>query len=113
MRSVPTATWAPRPRRPNQLNPYRGVGTGTGETLEEGTARGHRLDFAARLTSAGTGMRGVLTAAWPGASSGSCSAGVVWPRLASIVLLGVGPVDVPSVSVTVCSCSPYGRHRLQ
>ncbi|KAK9835343.1 hypothetical protein WJX81_003869 [Elliptochloris bilobata] len=65
---------------------------------EELAASGNQLDFSAQLQAAGSGMRGSLSATW--AASGGC-AKVAWPRLTSVVILGVGPVDVPTVSVTV------------
>ena len=54
--------------------------------------------MSAQLQAAGSGVRGSLSATWD--ASGGCG-GVTWPRLTSVVVLGVGPVDIPSVSVTV------------
>lgn len=65
---------------------------------EELAASGAQLDLSAQLQAAGSGVRGALSATWD--ASGGCGS-VTWPRLTSVVVLGVGPVDIPSVSVTV------------
>ena len=54
--------------------------------------------MSAQLQAAGSGVRGSLSATWDAA--GGCGS-VAWPLLTSVVVLGVGPVDVPSVSVMV------------
>ncbi len=65
---------------------------------EELAASGAQLALSAQLQAAGSGVRGSLSAAWD--APGGCGS-VTWPRLTSVVVLGVGPVDVPSVVVTV------------
>jgi hypothetical protein len=83
-----------------------------GEELAVSDARGHRLDFLARLQAApGGGAHGTLSATWapgPSTAAGGCTANTTWPRLQSVVVLGVGPVDIPSVSVTVPARQPAG-----
>ncbi len=83
-----------------------------GEELAVSDARGHRLDLLARLQAApGGGARGTLLATWapgPSTAAGGCTANTTWPRLQSVVVLGVGPVDISSVSVTVPARQPAG-----
>ena len=44
----------------------------------------------------------------PGADASACSGAVQWPRLDSLLLLGVGPVDVASVRLQVETDALHG-----
>ena len=44
----------------------------------------------------------------PGANASACSGAVQWPRLDSLLLLGVGPIDVASLRLQVDTDSGHG-----
>ena len=56
-------------------------------------------------------MLGNLTVTFrgpPGANASACSGAVPWPRLDSLLLLGVGPIDVASLRVQVQADTWHG-----
>jgi hypothetical protein len=77
-----------------------------GEEINVGTEQDNYLAFEARVvTGSGGALQGTLVTYWPGlpgAGMGAgCSAGVAWPILDTVVVLGTGPVNAGSVSITV------------
>lgn len=68
------------------------------------------------MTSGGAQARaynGVLTVAYTGTPGGTpdagCTNNVQWPAVDDIEILGVGPVNVSSVTVTVWPCPSSPR----
>ncbi len=85
-----------------------------GEELSVGTSLNNYLSFEVRLTgSTSVGLQGNMALYWPGAPGGGqgsgCTANVTWPMLTAITILGSGPVNTASVSVTVS----IPKHRMQ
>ncbi len=79
-----------------------------------GSAQDNYLGFEARQVSAARDtQQGSLALFWPGtpgAGTGAgCSAGVAWPLLDNVTVLGTGPVDTTSVSITVRTLPPRTR----
>ena len=77
-----------------------------GDELDVGTAQNNYLAFEAReVSQTGGGTQGTFVVYWPGppgtGSTGGCSANVTWPILDTVIVLGVGPVDLSSVTVMV------------
>ncbi len=78
--------------------------------MDVGTAQNNYLAFEAReVTHSGVGTQGSFVVYWPGppgsAGAGGCTANVTWPILDTVTVLGVGPVDLASVTIMVQSSS--------
>jgi hypothetical protein len=73
--------------------------------MQIGTAQNNYLAFEAReISSPESGPQGTLVLYWPAAPSGQnsgCSANVTWPLLDDVIVLGVGPLDPKTVTITV------------
>ena len=70
-----------------------------------GSAQDNCLGFEARqVSAAGSTQQGSLALFWPGAPGAGtgavCSAGVAWPLLDNVTVLGTGPIDTASVAIT-------------
>ncbi|CAL8465181.1 g4716 [Coccomyxa elongata] len=75
-----------------------------GDEMDVGTAQNNYLAFEAReVTHSGVGTQGSFVVYWPGppgsAGTGGCTANVTWPTLDTVTVLGVGPVDLASVTI--------------
>ena len=78
--------------------------------MKIGVAQNNYLAFEAReVTQSGAGTQGSFVVYWPGppgsSSTAGCTANVTWPILDTVTVLGVGPVDLASVTIMVQSTS--------
>ncbi len=77
-----------------------------GDELNVGTAQNNYVAYEAReVSQTGGATQGTFVVYWPAPPGtegvAGCSANVTWPMLDMVNILGVGPVDLSSVTVMV------------